>query len=119
MANLTLDQHLYADEPNPLNFCIKQENGTKQRGTARASQEPGHPRMHGTFSKPVEKEATFRENVSKADSGNCSYRQVEGLGCGLAECGDLKEGADGSDNCHRPSLCTRLNILIVLASRLV
>lgn len=60
VVNFISDQHLCADEPNSLNFWIKQENGTKHTGTQGASQSSGSWRMQGAFSKAVEKEATFR-----------------------------------------------------------
>jgi len=44
----------------------------------------------GSLHKPVERE-------SYANSGNCSSREGRGLRHGLAECIELKEGAEDSD----------------------
>lgn len=56
MANLSSDQHLYADVPNLLNFCIKQENGTKQIRIQGSSQASGSPRMQGAFNRSIRNE---------------------------------------------------------------
>lgn len=55
-TSLALDHHLCADDSSLLNFWIKQEKGTKQKGAQGTIQASDRPRTQGVFCKPAEKE---------------------------------------------------------------